>query len=189
MTHERITVLEAELERAARHNADLKEEVELLRETVKKEGEKNRGLWRLHCEKLVEYDEQIASKEERIEDLESQVAALETATHERGSRHLQGAEPQERAWWPKPHDSDTLGGSLVPRAAREPSRPIVSGSDPARKYSSYAVAGSTSETKASRKTYKNHAYCKSQSYPCRGSAKGQSASSRLVQLDDWYQSL
>ena len=34
-THERITVLEAELERAARHNADLKEEVELLHEKVK----------------------------------------------------------------------------------------------------------------------------------------------------------
>ena len=56
-THERITVLKAELERAARHNADLKEEVELLREKVKEEGQKNRGLWRLHCEKLVEYDQ------------------------------------------------------------------------------------------------------------------------------------
>ena len=67
-THERITVLEAELERAARHNADLKEEVEILREKVKEEGEKNRRLWRLHCENLVEYYEQIASKEERIED-------------------------------------------------------------------------------------------------------------------------
>ena len=43
-THERITVLEAELERAARHNADLKEEVEL-----KGEGERNHGLGRLHC--------------------------------------------------------------------------------------------------------------------------------------------
>ena len=100
----------------------------------------------------------------------------------------QGAEPQERAWWPQPHDSDTLGGSLVSRAAREPSRPAdrgkladVSGSDPARKYSSYAVAG---KTKASRKTYKNRPYCKSRSYPCRGSAKGQSASSRLVQWRD-----
>ena len=49
-------MLEAELERAARHNADLKEEVEL-----KGEGEKNRGLW------LKNYNEQIASKEERIE--------------------------------------------------------------------------------------------------------------------------
>ena len=37
-THERISVLEAKLERAARHNADLKEEVELLGEKVKEEG-------------------------------------------------------------------------------------------------------------------------------------------------------
>ena len=109
-----------------------------------------------------------------------------SADHE-NSTLCQGAEPQERAWWPLPHDSDTLGGSQVSRAAREPSRPAdrrkladVSGSDPARKCS-YSVAG---ETKPSPKTFKNRAYCKSRSYPCRSSAKGQSASSRLVQWRD-----
>ena len=79
---ERITGLEMELKTAAQRNDDLMEEVKVLSEKVKREGVRNRELWQLHCEKLVEYDEQITSKEEEIEILGRRIAALETTARE-----------------------------------------------------------------------------------------------------------
>ena len=71
-----------ELEAANQQNIGLMEEVKVLSVKVKEERDKNRALWRLHCEKLAEYDEQITTKEEEVAALERRIAASGAAAHE-----------------------------------------------------------------------------------------------------------
>ena len=61
--YERISGLK-ELETTTQRCMDLEEEVRLLKEKVNEERNKNRVLWSMHCEKLVEYDELIVQREE-----------------------------------------------------------------------------------------------------------------------------
>lgn len=90
----------------------------------------------MHCEKLVEYDKQLARKEEAIAVLEKQLAALEIATHEHGvmelhtvPEHSASRERPVAAGLPSPHGSDKHTSqelSIVGRSA-----PITTHSPPA----------------------------------------------------------
>lgn len=82
---------------------------------IEEKGVKNRELWRMHCEKLVEYDEQLRTKEKAIAVLEKQLAALEIATGEHGVMELHtvpGHSASRKrlvaADLPSPHGSDRI---------------------------------------------------------------------------------
>ena len=217
---ERITGLKAELETAAQRNTDLVEEVKVLSERVRGERDKTGVGGRVGASSSAQCRPQaggritarllkISSKEERIEDLESQIAALETTTHERGSRELHAVPGRSAsggslvaAGLPPPHDSDGVRharreSSITGRdvsvttrspSAREPSRPADRGKLQMSQASTPLVNTAPVKRKPNGKPLlalqKPFLLGKSQSYPCRGSAKGQSASSRIVQWRD-----
>ena len=140
---ERIAGLEMELEAATQQNIDLTEEVKVLSVKIREGGDKNRALWRLHCEKLAEYDEQITGKEEEIEALERRIAVSGAVAHE--PPH---ALPEHSAFVCSPVVAETH----EPEGARHRREPSVTGrsvaaarSLPAKELSRPAGRGTSTE--------------------------------------------
>ena len=77
----RVTALESELEsvqeRAVEEATRLQQEVSQLEERVRGERERYSALWRMNCERLLEHDEIIATKEEENDRLRAHIAELE----------------------------------------------------------------------------------------------------------------
>ena len=72
--HARISELETEL---ATMQERTQEEVSQLKEKVRSEKERYSALWRMNCERLIEYDESLAERDEEIASLKARIAELE----------------------------------------------------------------------------------------------------------------
>ena len=186
---ERIAGLEMELEAATQQNIDLTEEVKVLSVKIREGGDKNRALWRLHCEKLAEYDEQITGKEEEIEALERRIAVSGAVAHE--PPH---ALPEHSAFVCSPVVAETH----EPEGARHRREPSVTGrsvaaarSLPAKELSRPAGRGTSTEF-AGHSSVSSHVAGGGASEPRMGKAPpvdpfcGEVAG---MTFDDWYPSL
>ena len=68
--------VEADLERVARRNTELTDEVRELDKKLGDERERYQALWRMSCEQLTNYDDMVAFKEEEIRMLRARVDSL-----------------------------------------------------------------------------------------------------------------
>ena len=122
----RATGLETELERvqlrAAEEATRLQQEVSQLRGSVRSERERYSALWRMNCERLAEFDEIIATKEEENDRLRSRIAELEAVPHPR-TEHLPVATagPHTESLAEVSIERDPpVHGKTVPRATSKP---------------------------------------------------------------------
>ena len=72
--HARVLELETEL---ATMQERTQEEVSQLKEKVRSEKERCSALWWINCERLIEYDESLAERDEEIASLKARTAELE----------------------------------------------------------------------------------------------------------------
>ena len=68
--------VEVDLERVARRNTELTDEVRELDKKLGDERERYQALWRMSCEQLTNYDDMVAFKEEEIRMLRARVDSL-----------------------------------------------------------------------------------------------------------------